>query len=126
MQPIPATSTLDSNAFLTLFVTQMQFQDPLQPMENSEFLAQLAQFSSLEQLGKQTDLLTDQATNLAYSQSLQELEIASTLIGKEVVYLGPSGLPKNGIVASVALKKDGVYFNIGDEEVPVSQLQGIK
>ena len=41
---------LGKTAFLNLLVTQLQNQDPLQPQDNSEFLAQLAQFSSLEQL----------------------------------------------------------------------------
>jgi flagellar basal-body rod modification protein FlgD len=50
-----ATQTLQNNglgedAFLKLLVTQMQNQDPLQPQDNSAFIAQLAQFSSLEQL----------------------------------------------------------------------------
>jgi flagellar basal-body rod modification protein FlgD len=56
-----ATNTLENNglgenAFLKLLVTQMQNQDPLNPQDNSAFLAQLAQFSSLEQLqGIKTD-----------------------------------------------------------------------
>jgi flagellar basal-body rod modification protein FlgD len=41
---------LGENAFLQLLVTQLQHQDPLQPQDDSQFLAQLAQFSSLEQL----------------------------------------------------------------------------
>ena len=48
---------LGENAFLNLLVTQLQHQDPLQPQDNTEFLTQLAQFSSLEQLqGIQGDL----------------------------------------------------------------------
>jgi flagellar basal-body rod modification protein FlgD len=41
---------LGKDAFLSLLVTQLQHQDPLQPQDNTEFLAQLAQFSSLESL----------------------------------------------------------------------------
>ena len=41
---------LDKNAFLLLLVTQMQYQDPLEPQTNEQFIAQLAQFSSLEQM----------------------------------------------------------------------------
>ncbi len=45
-----ATDTLGRNAFLNLLVTQLQNQDPTQPKADGEFLAQLAQFSALEQL----------------------------------------------------------------------------
>ena len=41
---------LDKDAFLQLLVTQMQYQDPLDPQDNSEYVAQLAQFSALEQM----------------------------------------------------------------------------
>jgi flagellar basal-body rod modification protein FlgD len=43
-------SGLDRNAFLQLLVTQLEHQNPLKPQEDGEFIAQLAQFSSLEQL----------------------------------------------------------------------------
>ena len=42
------TSELDRNAFLKLFTTQLQNQDPLDPVKNEAFIAQLAQFSTLE------------------------------------------------------------------------------
>jgi flagellar basal-body rod modification protein FlgD len=45
-----ANSGLGEDAFLKLLVTQLQHQDPMQPQDDSQFLAQLAQFSSLEQL----------------------------------------------------------------------------
>jgi flagellar basal-body rod modification protein FlgD len=49
-QPTYGGSELGQDAFLTLLVTQLQHQDPLEPQKNEEFVAQLAQFSSLEQL----------------------------------------------------------------------------
>lgn len=70
-----ATDALGRDAFLTLLVTQLQHQDPTAPMANEEFLAQLAQFSSLEQLQQMNQSLgriakfyeafdpTDQATS---------------------------------------------------------------
>ncbi len=52
------TDELGRDAFLTLLVTQLQNQDPTSPMANEEFLAQLAQFSSLEQLQQMNQSLT--------------------------------------------------------------------
>lgn len=59
------TSALGKDAFLQLLVTQLQHQDPLAPQDNSEFVAQLAQFSSLEELQNLTSSMSNaQALNL--------------------------------------------------------------
>lgn len=71
---------LGKNEFLKLLVTQLQCQDPLNPMESTEFTAQLAQFSSLEQLTNVND-------NLAGIYSVQQAfhnAQAASFIGKEI------------------------------------------
>ena len=57
-------SSLGREAFLQLLVTQLQHQDPTQPQADGEFIAQLAQFSSLEQLTNIQQTLTDIGTAL--------------------------------------------------------------
>lgn len=52
-------SALGKDAFLQLLVTQMQYQDPLDPQDNGEYLAQLAQFSALEQMTNVSEGLTN-------------------------------------------------------------------
>lgn len=78
------TTELDRDAFLQLLVTQMKNQDPLNPMEDKEFVAQLAQFSSLEQLFAVNENLQ---ANSSLAQTTNNSLVAS-LIGKEVTAAG--------------------------------------
>ena len=61
---LPRTNGLGREAFLQLLVTQLQHQDPMKPQEDGEFIAQLAQFSSLEQLTTVNTKLTSIGTAL--------------------------------------------------------------
>ncbi len=72
--------TLGKNEFLQLLITQLRHQDPLSPMENEAFLAQLAQFSSLEQMQTLNQTMQDSMT---LTQSLNNSSAAS-LIGRNV------------------------------------------
>jgi flagellar basal-body rod modification protein FlgD len=72
---------LGKDAFLQLLVTQMQHQNPLDPQDNGEFVAQLAQFSSLEGITSLNDSVSTITSSMASSQALQ----ASSLVGRSVV-----------------------------------------
>ncbi|HTF99177.1 MAG TPA: flagellar hook assembly protein FlgD [Nitrospirota bacterium] len=76
----PASKTLGESDFLKLLTTQLQAQNPLNPMDSTNFTAQLAQFSSLEQL---TNINSEMSSLLASQQSLQNTMVTS-LIGKTV------------------------------------------
>jgi flagellar basal-body rod modification protein FlgD len=78
------TSSLGKEDFLRLLVTQLQNQDPLQPMENTEFVAQLAQFSSLEQLTNVNEQLTGVQLGQISMSNLQ----AADLVGQEITARG--------------------------------------
>lgn len=71
---------VSKDEFLKLFTTQLQYQDPLKPMDSTEFTAQLAQFSSLEQL---FNLNKNMEQSISYQQSLNN-GVAVSLIGKTV------------------------------------------
>jgi flagellar basal-body rod modification protein FlgD len=73
-------STLDRSDFMTLFITQMQHQDPLEPMDSTDMASQLAQFSNMEATMKMSDNLEKL---LGYQVSQNNLQLL-TLIGKEV------------------------------------------
>lgn len=95
-----STSELGKDDFLQLLVTKLQYQDPLNPMDDEDFVAQLAQYSSLEQLSNISDAI-EESNQLSYLQ-MQSINntMASDLIGKEVtaVYNGvyiEGGQPAN-------------------------------
>ena len=77
---ITSTNTLDKNTFLNLLATQLKNQDPLNPMDSTAFTAQLAQFSSLEQL---TNINTN-LSSLITSQNTLLHGMSVNLIGKTV------------------------------------------
>jgi len=84
-------SELDRNAFLRLLTTQLAHQDPLNPMKDKEFVAQLAQFSSLEQLNNIAETIGE--FKKAFAR--QEMQNAAGFIGKQIRAAGRS-LSKNG------------------------------
>jgi flagellar basal-body rod modification protein FlgD len=78
------SGVMDKNAFLMLLVTQFQYQDPLNPMEDKEFVAQLAQFSALEQ----SMAMNENLQSMLAMQQEQQILYAVNYIGKEVLARG--------------------------------------
>lgn len=99
-----SSNTLGKDAFLKLLVTQMKSQNPLDPQDNSEFVAQLAQFSSVESLSNLNDTVSGLASNYTSSQALQ----ASALVGHSVISKASSTTVNttNGLSGQVALTGD--------------------
>jgi flagellar basal-body rod modification protein FlgD len=86
-QQAATTTTTGSNVlgkdeFLKLLTAQLQQQDPTQPMDSTAFVAQLAQFSSLEQMNNVNDTLT----KLLTSQGTSLQTTAASMVGKTAVY----------------------------------------
>jgi len=86
---------MGKDEFLNLLVTQLKYQDPLNPMDGANFASQLAQFSSLEQLNNINDSL-EQSINGNYylTQSINNT-LTATLVGKDIKLAG-AAIVKNG------------------------------
>ena len=112
---------LGKDAFLQLLVTQLKNQNPLDPQDNTAFVAQLAQFSSLEGITTLNDTVNSLSGGLQSSQALQ----ASSLVGRSVIvqtneaYVDPaSGKPFNGtVVVKDADSKPVITITDADGEV---------
>ncbi len=75
------SSELGKNEFMELMIAQLKNQNPLEPQDNGEFISQLAQFSSLEEMQSLTSTVDDVASQFRSSQALQ----ASAMVGKTVM-----------------------------------------
>lgn len=117
-------SELGKDQFLTILVAQLKNQDPMSPMENTEFIGQMAQFSSLEQLiniGKKIDSVGSSVDN--------SLGASSQLIGKKITWpeektdsaTGEKTTTyQSGVVGSIVLKAGVQYAQVGENAVPLS------
>ncbi|MEB3244459.1 MAG: flagellar hook capping FlgD N-terminal domain-containing protein [Vampirovibrionales bacterium] len=102
------SDAIGKDGFLQLLMTQLRNQDPLNPTDNKEFIAQQAQFTQIEKL----DNLTS-----AIGRSNFLLE-ASGLVGKQVQYkTGNGAQTASGVVDSVLLGANGTALNIGGQTI---------
>jgi flagellar basal-body rod modification protein FlgD len=95
--PLGPGGKLGKNEFLKLLVTQLRYQDPMNPLQGEEMAAQLAQFSSLEQLVNIGDALKTQQTSNDALVAAVTNNTAMTTLGKEVTAVGDQVfLPDDG------------------------------
>lgn len=90
------SNELGQSAFLELMITQMNNQDPLSPQDNTEFVAQLAQFSSVEGLERLNSNFQNFSNSFMSNQALQ----ASSLVGRSVTVTTESARLMNGDIVS--------------------------
>ncbi len=133
-----SSSTFDpvvgQNQYLQLFATQLQHQDPLEPTKQEDFLAQLAQFSSVESLqnmNTQFAGLSSQLNTLigvtqgnnSSSAALQALNAGAGLLGKSVRYGSDSG--DVGVVDQIKPDNGSILVRIGDQFVPIANIMSV-
>lgn len=126
MPTIPSTSALTGGGtptgtqrsgamgkddFLKLMTTQLRRQDPMKPVDDTAFLAQMAQFTSLEQL-------TNLGTTAAQQLSAEGVSQALALSGRTVTYTGEDGQVRTGVV-------DAVVFDAGVPTLTIGGVRGI-
>lgn len=104
---------LGKNEFLKLLVAQLRNQDPMKPMEDREFIAQLAQFNSLEMLQNLDQRLED----LAGAQLLGQ---AASLIGKQITAGLADGTTISGAVTEVRVIGGVPKLVVGNQEVELN------
>jgi flagellar basal-body rod modification protein FlgD len=116
--PAKSRSEMDKDTFLKLLVAQLRYQDPTKPMDGAQFVAESAQFTTVEVLQK---LQESQAQLLSFQSTL----LSSGLIGKTVTATGTDGTEITGVVGSARVVAGQAYIMVKDEMVPVSSVTKI-
>ena len=104
--------SMDKDDFMKILITQLQNQDPTKPMEDKEFIAQMAQFSSLEQMTNMSSQFSELSATLKGAQALN-------LIGREVELVNGDSLVQGTVEAVTGgaypqLLVNGAYYDYDD------------
>lgn len=111
-QQANATATnnqISQDEFIKLFLAQLNYQDPMEPVNNREFLAQLAQFSSLEQMRQSNANLQSLITMNTSGQALD-------LLGKNVDVKSDLGVDFNGVIEAIHYTSNGPSLTVKNED----------
>jgi flagellar hook assembly protein FlgD len=129
---------LDMGAFIKLMVTELQNQDPLNPMENSEILTQISQIREIEASDKMTKTLNDILTSQDAVLLGQSLSNAGNLIGKKVTGEVESRIVNEdgedemkvevvtGIVDKISLTAGQPVVHIGEKRFPLAKVTEVR
>ncbi len=105
----------DKDTFLKLLVAQLKYQDPSNPADSTQFLAQTAQFTQVERLGDISAMLKS-----------QRMINASALVGRSVTYMDENGAQLSGVISAMKLNGDAdPLMRIGNSDVQLAKLMEI-
>ena len=112
-------AALGKDDFLKLLVAQLQHQDPMQPTDNAEYMGQLAQFSTLEQI-------TNVGKEMERLRTSSQVDQAVALIGKEVGYTLADDTTATGVVDAVSIDDGEIHLKIGQTTVSPSDVISVR
>lgn len=109
---------LGKEDFLKLLITELKYQNPLSPVDNKEFISQMAEFSSLEQLQNMNNNFDYLVNILSFSQ----LNFATSIISKKVVGLDENGNVFEGIVKNVSIEKGNIFLDLDGKKIELKKI----
>ena len=110
--------SLDSEAFMSLLVTQLKNPDPSSPMDSNQMIAQTTQLSMMEKL-------TSLSKTSDESFSLQMRVAAASLVGQNVTYTDASGTSVTGVASAVSYAGSVPQVTVGGKTVPLDAISGV-
>lgn len=119
VDPNNGLGSLDGDAFLNLMVTQLRYQNPLEPLNGAEMLAQTAQFTQVETL-KEISEFNQQILGL------QQTTVALGVVGKEITAIALDGSAISGTVREIRFTIDGPMLDVDGIEIPLGNVVSVQ
>lgn len=128
--PTPVTGTTDDatgqsdpqaigkDMFLKLLVAQLKYQNPMEPVDSSQFMAQTAQFTMVEKL----QAMAAQTDALVAGEASQR---AAGLLGRQVTYVDAEGATQTGVVTGTRFGSDGPVLLLGATELSLNDVREV-
>ena len=116
---------LGYDQFLQLLCAEMQYQDPLEPTSNTDYVAQMATFSQLEAVLSQTESIEKQTDSITNSSLAQQYSMANGLVGKDVILKLENGEYVTGTVDYIVYEEDDIYLSVADELYSISTVDTV-
>lgn len=109
---------VDKDGFLKILVAELQNQDPMNSQDDTQYIAQMAQFSSLEQMQNLNDSLQNLSTNIKFQEG-------STMIGKSATIDIGDGQYATGLVTGVKITDGSIKIVSGGSEYDIDDVTGL-
>jgi len=106
---------LDRDAFLTLLVTQLKYQDPANPADTSQLLTQSAQLTMVDRLNEIAD-------SMSASSAIDRMTLAGTMIGRDVTFRADDGTTRTERVESIRFEAGTMTVRAGAYAVPLEAI----
>jgi flagellar basal-body rod modification protein FlgD len=118
-QKIVSKNTLDQADFMKLLITQLKSQDPTKPLDDKEFIGQMAQFTSLKEINDLSENIRIMNREFAFTKAV-------SLVGKTISWSDENSRYNTGVVDSIKVKNGETFLNIKGMEVPLDQITEVR
>ena len=117
-----SNSLINANTFLQLLVDEMQNQNPLQPMNNSEIMSQMSELANVQAISQMTQNIQNMQTTMSAMGNMVQGLFSHQLLGASVTVRDSSGNQVSGTVSSISFTNDTPSLVINNQTYPLSSL----
>lgn len=118
-QKIVSKNALEEADFMKLLITQLKTQDPTNPMNDKEFMGQMAQMTSLKQMNQMAENMKSFTKDFSFTKAVG-------LVNKTITWVNENGEMQNGVVESIKVRNGDTFLKVDGNEITINQLSEVR